>query len=1273
MILRALAVTIVAASCVWSCAAFFTERPFGPFTSVRAPITKFSDFITGLPSCEAVGPVGLLDNGSAFYLSDWCTGTTYRYAVHPSSPSSPTASALNGLTNGLALDRGDYYGIAGLHQTIALPGIYAFDPVTLELDREVAPAPCSDTRGLAADPATGDLYVTGDCGLWRISAVDTPHPLVTHLVTADFDGIAFTPGGSTMWVANVTDTSVDELSLAGTLLAVVPIPQGAVGVASVSPATRSRVAGDLFVSNDDGSIVMVNTHDHDAVSVVAAGGYRNDYLTIGPDGYLYDAKIDRVEQLQPAIFGPVAPAAPTRSRPRAAGSAGASATSGPAPLGWALPLTAAIAAGILAPFLVARRGRLRRTGTADPDPALIRWPAPVTGPPDRPPAADAALDRLRRTLTDPDLLPSGTSLRFAVLVLAIVASTGSVYAHLSVIAQPAADAAARRCLAAGASSVDATPTITANPFGCVDRYAPSLALWSAVGITLVLLASALVYALTPWGIRNLSRPGTPFSRDTRTRRWRARRPWWIPGGPSQRLPELNRTDALQGAIARRLGQLSARIGLKHAPVGLLNVNADDTDARAFGGRRRSFVLLHLGLLAQFRTDRPAFDATILHELAHLRNSDSRPTYATLAAWRVFVVLVLVPYVISLIAPGVMRDPFSASAYRLASSTPDPRIGAAILALTALVFLASRAVMRAREAHADCTAALYDGGALRTAISAAAESPGRFDRRDFTRYHPGWGRRLQDLDTPARLIAAGALTMFTLGVGTSLLVVNTGFNVALGALDSWLNAGRHRLLGAGPGGRQPFGSPRFPAPVVRPVHASPAGDPGWFLLPGRLADLRVRPRRSGDGRTRRRNWPTPSHPRRPAGRAAAGGLPDDWRAALGDLRGRRNVGILDTSTRRDLVDVAASAVALTVIVCLILVWARESAAARIPGTRRSLRSRCVTAIVVGIIGAAPAAFTWIVAHNNVGITSVSFPPAAAVISTWFGAHWANADYYPLNFLTALPGAGLLFAVPGLYLAVAAVTGGRHQRPPTGGPRPGRLTGALPVATTVGLSAAVLSEVACLVLAIAVRCFLGGTALRAAFNAGQNAPYLPIAWMSWTIVTTCVLATVVVVRITRSYSVTTALLTSFIICASAAFLVLPALFFSYCGTAAYSCATQEPHDLLAAYGLLAAFTTVYAAIATVVTLALAFAVVGTTRPPTRADGTAGQRPPRRQRQAGVRSGRPASPLGERRGVGSARPRPHGQRRSRGVRVLHVRFCLVAAGLVASRPLAPARRPG
>lgn len=1177
-IIGALAVAIVAASCVWSCAAFFTPRPFGPFTSVRAPVTAYSDVITGLASCDAVGAVGLLDDGSAFYVSDWCTGTTFKYALRSGAPGKPIASALNGLTNGLALDDGGYYGIAGRHQTSALPGIYAFDPGTLELDREIATAPCHDTRGLAADPVTGDLYVTGDCGLWRISGVDTPHPVATRLVRADFDGVAFTPGGSTLWVANVAADSVEELSPAGTLLAAVSIPHGAVGVAAVSAATRSSVAADVFVSDDDGSVLMINTRDHDAVSAVAVGGYRNEYLTIGPDGYLYDAKLDRVDRLQPAIFGPVTPSRPALSPPRTASRSGSADRSWLAPLGWALAATAAVSAGVIACWLTRRRGRRRRADAADPVTAAAWPPAAEPSPSDLSPPADTALDRLRWALTDPDLLPSATSLRFAVLVLTIVASAGSVYAHLSVIARPAADAAAGRCLAAAARAVNPAATVTANPFGCVDRYAPSLALWSAAGITLVLLATALVYTLTPWQIRNLSRSGAPLYRDPQSGRWRARRPWWIPGGPSQRLPELDRTKSLQAAAADRLDQLSAQVGVAPPPIGLLNVSSNDTDARAFGAHGRSFVLLNFGLIVQFRRDPRAFDATIRHELAHLRNRDSRPTYATLAAWRVFVVLVLVPYVVSLIAPGVIRDPLRASAYRLASAAPDPRIAAAIATLTALVFLASRAVIRTREAHADCTAARYDGGALRRAIKAAAESDGRAEWADFARYHPGWRRRLRDLDNPGRLIPPGDLTMVTLGIATSLLVVNTGFNVALGALGSWLTpatiASLERAIAAGN------------RPTVLGFQLLLYGPStllllaivvGFCCLAGWRASL-CGQAASGDCP------PDPPGRRRIVRAVLRDALPLVAGLMIGEplsaiYADAGTWGVFDTSLGRDLVDVAVSAVALAIIVGLILAWARESAAAWPPVARRSLRTPCAAAIVVGIIATAPAALTWIAAHNNAGITGFSFPPVAATISTWFGAHWDNADYYPLNFLTALPGAGLLFALPGLYCAVAAT---RNRR-----------TADIKVAIVVGLGAAVISELVCLALALTTRRIPGAAAMRAAFDAGQNAPYLPIAWMSWAIVTICVLATVVVVRRTGGYNVATVLLTTVITAVGAAFLVLPDLFISYCGRAAFSCATQEPHDLLAAYGLLSGFTTVDAALATVLTLVLAF-LIGRARP-------------------------------------------------------------------------------
>ena len=159
--------------------------------------------------------------------------------------------------------------------------------------------------------------------------------------------------------------------------------------------------------------------------------------------------------------------------------------------------------------------------------------------------------------------------------------------------------------------------------------------------------------------------------------------------------------------------------------------------------------------------------------------------------------------------------------------------------------------------------------------------------------------------------------------------------------------------------------------------------------------------------------------------------------------------------------------------------------------------------------------------------------------------------------------------------------------------------------VAVSAVALGIIVCLVLVWARESAAAWTPVAR----GPQHPAGPMAPAA-VIVVPCVVTIAV-----RQALAATALLTSFITAASAAFLVLPVLFFSYCGTAAYSCATQEPHDLLAAYGLLAAFTTVYAAIATLITLALAFAVGGISRRPTQADSAIRRRRPRH------REGRPA----------------------------------------------------
>ena len=92
--------------------------------TITSPLTAANDFITGLPSC-GVGPVGLLDDGKTFLVTDYCNSTTYKYDVSDSQPVL-ALSLQNGLTHGLTLLNGVHYGVASNVQSVIPAGIWSF-------------------------------------------------------------------------------------------------------------------------------------------------------------------------------------------------------------------------------------------------------------------------------------------------------------------------------------------------------------------------------------------------------------------------------------------------------------------------------------------------------------------------------------------------------------------------------------------------------------------------------------------------------------------------------------------------------------------------------------------------------------------------------------------------------------------------------------------------------------------------------------------------------------------------------------------------------------------------------------------------------------------------------------------------------------------------------------------------------------------------------------------------------------------------------------------
>src|SRR5439155_7766392 len=120
---------------------------------------------------------------------------------------------------------------------------------------------------------------------------------------------------------------------------------------------------------------------------------------------------------------------------------------------------------------------------------------------------------------------------------------------------------------------------------------------------------------------------------------------------------------------------------------------------AFGRLGRYYVALTGGLVTQFYTDRPAFRARLLHELAHLKNADVDKTYFSVAILPAFLVTAFLPFAVVAVLGPVLELSFSTTL--------------SVAVLSVLVILIRNSVIRAREYYADVRASVWDGphGAL----------------------------------------------------------------------------------------------------------------------------------------------------------------------------------------------------------------------------------------------------------------------------------------------------------------------------------------------------------------------------------------------------------------------------------------------------------------------------------------------------------------------------------------------------------------------------------
>ena len=228
------------------------------------------------------------------------------------------------------------------------------------------------------------------------------------------------------------------------------------------------------------------------------------------------------------------------------------------------------------------------------------------------------------------------------------------------------------------------------------------------------------------------------------------------------LASLSAEDAPE--VVTYLAELCQEVALSRPPTFLWNPLSTASSGVAFGRRGRYYVALSGGLISQFYTDRPAFRAMLLHELAHLKNADIDKTYFAVAVWQAFLLVVFLPFVITAVFGDFLRLSFS-SIWSVAL-------------LAALVYLIRNSVLCVRELYADVRATVWDGanGALGRVLEAL---PNQHNQRwrSALYVHPSPSERRRTLDTTDSLFRLN----FWTAVSTGIAIV-----IARSGVELWLN-------------------------------------------------------------------------------------------------------------------------------------------------------------------------------------------------------------------------------------------------------------------------------------------------------------------------------------------------------------------------------------------------------------------------------------------------------------------------------------------------------
>jgi Zn-dependent protease with chaperone function len=282
-------------------------------------------------------------------------------------------------------------------------------------------------------------------------------------------------------------------------------------------------------------------------------------------------------------------------------------------------------------------------------------------------------------------------------------------------------------------------------------------------------------------------------------------PWWLPltwpvlltaatvavsiglsawKGRRGRVVPLETID-LHNDLHARMAGLAVLAGLHRVPRVVVDPAASSTRAMVFGSNRRPFVRMDGGLLVRGYADPESFRTVLLHQFAHIRNSDVTIACATVAAWRVFLTVVILPYFAWYVFV-LIEGPGSPLWLSTASIVAD---GFLPVALVALVYLAMSDLLRRREIYADITVLRW-GASPRGWVITAPDLAGGALRRTFGsllelwRTYTRWDVARHTVPDSAALFGVQALPIFLTGITGMLINGQVWLYLTQHLLNSW---------------------------------------------------------------------------------------------------------------------------------------------------------------------------------------------------------------------------------------------------------------------------------------------------------------------------------------------------------------------------------------------------------------------------------------------------------------------------------------------------------